>query len=78
MLLGKNAVISGKLDPDGDRSDCDFVDAARTEFRPRSRSELDVLDVEHMSSEPLNCEFPSCPARPRLSNELKVEPERLF
>lgn len=26
MSLGKNEVIGGKLDPEGERKDCDFVD----------------------------------------------------
>jgi hypothetical protein len=78
MSLGKNAVIGGKLEPDGVRSDCDFVDAGWRVVRPRSGSVLGVLDGERISSELLNCEFICWPARPRLSNELKVELELLF
>lgn len=71
-------MIGGKLDPDGDRSDCDFVEAGWTDLRPRPGSELGVLDRERIPSELLNCEVLCWPARPRLSNELKVELELLF
>lgn len=54
MSLGKNAVMVGKLEPEGVRKDCGFLDAPFVSL-PVSTSELDVFDGEHTSSELLNC-----------------------
>jgi hypothetical protein len=77
MSLGKNAVICGKLEPDGVRNDCDLIDVAFASL-PASASELSVFDSDRTSSELLNCDCRGCPFRPRLSNELKVDAELLI
>ena len=73
MSLGKKEVICGKLEPDGDRNDCDFVDGALAALWKDSGFALG----DRTSSELLYSDGLCWPALPRLSKELMVEFECL-